>query len=120
MRVRVLPSALADLDAIDIYLTREFGSSAASATRARLLNTFQLLADFPALGRPRSDVTAKPVRFFLRRPYWIVYQATEMLVITASIMRHAILEGWVRSRLMAIESAKHPLPKLCRARKTGP
>jgi plasmid stabilization system protein ParE len=81
MKPRVLPTAMADLESIDIYLMKEFGASAASATQAGLLRTFELLAAFPALGHPRPDVTPKPVRFFLQKPYWIVYEAGEPLLI---------------------------------------
>ena len=81
MKIKVLPAALLDLEQIEIYLTDEFGASAASATQAKLLDAFRLLANFPALGRARPDVTAKPVRFFLQRPYWIVYEPGAQLMI---------------------------------------
>lgn len=81
MMVRVLPGALNDLNTIDAYVSESFGASAAARTIAKLLDSFQLIGDFPGLGTPRRDVTKRPVRFFLVRPYWIVYEPGEPLLI---------------------------------------
>jgi plasmid stabilization system protein ParE len=81
MTVRVLPSAYRDLDEIDSWVFEQFGSSFASKTQTKLLSTFELLAEFPEMGRRRPDVDKRPVRFFLLKPYWIVYEPGTPLVI---------------------------------------
>jgi plasmid stabilization system protein ParE len=81
MNVRILPAAIQDLDEIDSYLGQNFGPSTAGQVSAKLFHTFQLLEDFPDLGRPRQDVTSRPIRFFLVKPYWILYEPGNPLII---------------------------------------
>jgi plasmid stabilization system protein ParE len=81
MKVHILPAALRDLEELDAYVSEIFGSVAATETISSLFKTFHLLADSPHMGRPRPDVTRKPVHFFLKKPYWIVYQPGTALLI---------------------------------------
>jgi len=74
MSVRVTPAAFADLEEIDDYVTENFGPSRAIETRRSLCDTFELLTEFPQMGRLRPDIASRPVRFFFLKPYWIVYQ----------------------------------------------
>jgi plasmid stabilization system protein ParE len=81
MTVAILPSAQQDLREIELWVTENFGEDFADRTYARMFKTFRLLADFPELGRPRRDLTELPVRFFISKPYWIVYQPGSPLLI---------------------------------------
>ena len=81
MKVRVVPSAWRDLTEIEDWVTENFGGEFADRTNARLFKAFSLLADFPGMGRPRHDVTDHPVRFFLVKPYWIVYEPGSPLLL---------------------------------------
>lgn len=81
MKVQLLPSAQQDLREIERWVTENFGSNFADRTYARLFKTFRLLADFPEMGRPRRELTDRPVRFFFVKPYWIVYQPGSPLLI---------------------------------------
>ena len=81
MKVQLLPSAQQDLREIEGWVTENFGSNFADRTYARLFKTFRLLADFPEMGRPRRELTDRPVRFFLQKPYWIVYETGSQLMI---------------------------------------
>jgi plasmid stabilization system protein ParE len=74
MRVQLLPSAQRDLREIEVWVTENLGAGFTARTYAGFFKTFQLLADFPEMGRPRGDLTDEPLRFFLRKPYWIDYQ----------------------------------------------
>ena len=81
MKVRLLPSAVRDLDEIDAHVTVNFGSAIADRTLDRLFATFQRLAEFPNIGEIRTDVTTRPIRFFLTKPYWIAYEPGEPFTI---------------------------------------
>ena len=81
MKLRILPAALADLDNIDAHIASTFGVPFAVKTQNRLLETFELLVEFPHMGHTRPDITGRPVRFFHRKPYWIVYSLGEPLLI---------------------------------------
>jgi plasmid stabilization system protein ParE len=81
MKVQLLPSAQQDLREIEAWVTENFSADFANRTYARLFKTFRLLADFPEMGRTRRELTDRPVRFFLRKPYWIVYEPGQQLMI---------------------------------------
>jgi plasmid stabilization system protein ParE len=81
MNLRILPAAIQDLDEIDSYLGETFGKSTAAQVSAKLFHIFQLLDDFPDMGRSRQDVTSQPIRFFLVKPYWILYEPGNPLTI---------------------------------------
>jgi len=81
MKYRVLPNAQQDLREIDNWVFENFGIDFANETEANLHNTFDLLADFPEMGSLRHDVTRTPKRFFLLKPYWIVYEPGTPLLI---------------------------------------
>ena len=66
---------------IDDWVVKHFGPDFADSTQAKLYETFDLLTEFPQMGRLRTDIEIRPVRFFLLKPYQIVYQpGTPMLV----------------------------------------
>jgi plasmid stabilization system protein ParE len=71
---RILPAAFKDLGEIDDWVLENFGSSFADETKADLLRAFSLFSHFPSIGVARPEVTKMPFRFFLLKPYWIVYQ----------------------------------------------
>ena len=81
MNYRVLPDAQQDIQDIDDWVSEHFGADFANRTQAQLYDTFDLLTDFPQMGRPRPDIESRPVRFFLLKPYWIVYQPGTPLLI---------------------------------------
>ena len=81
MKLRILPAALEDLDDIYAYVLEHFGKSFAEKTQAKLFESFDLIAKFPGLGHQRPDVTNKPVRFLLLKPYWVAYELTTSLVV---------------------------------------
>jgi plasmid stabilization system protein ParE len=81
MTAELTQAAFADLEDIDDYVTGNFGTSHAIATRRNLFHTFQLLADFPSMGVVRPRFRKMSVRFFHLKPYWIVYQPGDPLVI---------------------------------------
>jgi plasmid stabilization system protein ParE len=72
--VRLTPAAFADLEDIDDYATANYGPSRAIKIKLSLFETLELLAVYPKMGHARPGILAKPVRFFYRKPYWIVYQ----------------------------------------------
>ena len=81
MKYRVLPDAQRDLEDIDDWVVEHFGPDFADRTVAKLYDTFALLTDFPQMGQLRPDVVSGGVRFFLVKPYWIIYQAGSTLLI---------------------------------------
>ena len=81
MKYRFLPDAQHDLQGIDDWVTEHFGTDLAEKTQAKLCNTFELLTEFPLMGHLRPDIETRPVRFFLLKPYWIVYQPGTPLII---------------------------------------
>ena len=81
MKYCVLPDAQQDIQDIDDWVVEHFGKDFADSTQAKLYDTFDLLTEFPGMGRQRPEIESRPVRFFLLQPYWIVYQpGTPMLV----------------------------------------
>ena len=81
MKYRVLPDAQQDIEDIDDWVVEHFGPDFADRTRAKFYNTFDLLTDFPQMGQTRRDVDSRDIRFFLVKPYWIVYQTGSTLLI---------------------------------------
>jgi len=74
MKYRVLPRAQQDIREIDDWVLENFGPAFADRTEADLYSTFDLLSDYPQMGNARPDVDRRAVRFFLLKPYWIVYK----------------------------------------------
>jgi toxin ParE1/3/4 len=81
MNYRVLADAYEDMREIDDWVLEHFGASFADRTAENLYDTFELLAQYPRMGTVRQDVMPEPFRFFLERPYWIVYEPAEPLLI---------------------------------------
>jgi plasmid stabilization system protein ParE len=81
VKYRVLPDAQRDIHDIDDWVVEHFGAEFADRTQAKLYDTFDLLTDFPQMGSLRPDIESRPVRFFLLKPYWIVYQPGTPLLI---------------------------------------
>jgi plasmid stabilization system protein ParE len=81
MRYRLLPNAQQDLREIDDWVLGQFGLRFAERTTRSLHDTFSLLADHPGMGTVRPSARHKSVRFFHLKPYWIVYQPGEPLLI---------------------------------------
>jgi plasmid stabilization system protein ParE len=81
VKYRVLPDAQQDIQDIDDWVVEHFGSDFADRTQAKFYDTFDLLTDFPQMGHLRPDVASRRVRFFLVKPYWIVYQSGSPLLI---------------------------------------
>jgi plasmid stabilization system protein ParE len=81
MSVRVLPCRGVICRRLKPGFRRISDLTSSTRTYAKLFKTFELLAEFPEIGRPRRDVTELPVRFFLTKPYWIVYRDGTPLVI---------------------------------------
>jgi len=51
MSFRIAPDAYDDLGEIDDWVTEHFGPSFAASTHAKLFAEFELLVDFPQMGR---------------------------------------------------------------------
>jgi len=81
VKYRVLPDAQHDMHNIDDWVVEHFGTDFADRTQTNLCDTFELLAEFPQVGQLRPDIVSRPVRFFLLKPYWIVYQPGTPLLI---------------------------------------
>jgi plasmid stabilization system protein ParE len=74
MKYLLLAAAYHDLDAIDAWITSNFGTNASLKAQRRLFETFELLADHPGMGIARPELTTRPVRFFVSTQNWIIYQ----------------------------------------------
>jgi len=81
MRYRLLPNAQQDLRDIDDWVLEHFGLRFADRTKRNLHDTFDLLADHPGMGSVRPGTRNKSFRFFHLKPYWIVYQPGEPILI---------------------------------------
>ncbi len=67
------PQAARDLISIRQYLRREASQPTADRVEAELRREFEYLAQYPAAGHRRDDLTAAPVRFLSVYSYAIVY-----------------------------------------------
>ncbi len=81
MNYRVLPSAQQEIHDIDDCVLEHFGPDFADQTVAKLYGTFDLLTEFPQMGRLLPDIDSRPVRFFALKSYRIVYQPGTPLLI---------------------------------------
>jgi plasmid stabilization system protein ParE len=72
-RFIVTPRARADLLAIQAYLGPR-NPEASERVRHRLFAGIHKVARSPELGHGRPDLTSRPLRFWLVRPYLIVYE----------------------------------------------
>jgi toxin ParE1/3/4 len=78
-RTRLSEKASADLDAIWLYVAERDGPEAADRLVDRLVETFPLLAAYPAMGRSREDVypgarmfpVGSYLIFFRKRPKYV-------------------------------------------------
>ena len=87
MIYRILPAAILDLAEIDDYVFTEFGEIAALEAERKLFAVFEHLSHFQQMGRLRSEVTSRPVRFFASPPCWIIYSEGSPLLI------HRVIHG---------------------------
>ena len=81
MKYRLLGPALDDLDHIDDWIASNFGEAAAAKARRNLLETFELLAQYPGMGTSHPEITDRPVRFFVSSPNWIIYEPGPLTLI---------------------------------------
>ena len=81
MSFLILPAALSDLREIETWVVEHFGASFAIRTEARLFKTFELLYQFPNLGRTRPEVTSRSIRFYFFEHFWIAYTTGEVTLI---------------------------------------
>jgi plasmid stabilization system protein ParE len=81
MSYRVLADAYEDMREIDDWVVEHFGVGFADRTQANFYDTFELLAKHSRMGVVRPDVMPAPFRFFLVRPYWIIYEPGDPLLI---------------------------------------
>ncbi len=88
-RYIVSPNAAHDTEDILRYLTREAGVAFAESVEEKLFSTYEKLASVTALGHRRVDLTDRAeFRFYLVRPYLIVFQRE-----AGSTIIHAVLHG---------------------------
>ena len=74
MNFSLSPDAYDDLDEIDAWVSEHFGPTFAEKTHARLFDEFELLTEFPQMGRQRPEISSRPIRFFFSSHYWIIYE----------------------------------------------
>jgi plasmid stabilization system protein ParE len=72
IRLEFAPRARADIDDIELYLTREAGRNRAKAMLKRIRDRVGLLAEFPEIGTVRDDYGGR--RILPCRPYIIIYR----------------------------------------------
>jgi toxin ParE1/3/4 len=72
-RYLLSPAADRDQDAIGAYLAEHASPSTARRYILRFRDAAQLLAERPAIGHLRTDLTNDAVRFWSISPYMIVY-----------------------------------------------
>jgi len=73
-RYTLAPEAARDLVEIWRYLKKESGQETADRVESVIRSKFVYLADFPAAGHWRRDLTSAEVRFFSVYSYLIVYR----------------------------------------------
>jgi plasmid stabilization system protein ParE len=61
VKYRVLPDAQNDIQDIDDWVFEHFGADLGDETQAKLHDTFNLLTEFPQMGRLRPDIESRPV-----------------------------------------------------------
>jgi len=83
---RVSTPAKRDIVEILEYLVENAGGRIALDTEARIRSAFRTLAAFPALGRPRPEMTSKPALFFTVGIYVIVYRLESNTVVVFAIL----------------------------------
>jgi len=70
------PGAFADLDDIPDYIAQE-DPDAADRVMSEIFDAIRRLLAFPHQGHRRSDLSSRPLRFFLVRDYLIAYAPDE-------------------------------------------
>jgi toxin ParE1/3/4 len=75
-RIVISRAAEEDLLAIWMFIAHD-SIEQADKLEAAFEKTFDRLAVHPQMGRTRPDIASETVRFFVKRPYHIVYRAEE-------------------------------------------
>ncbi len=88
MTVNWTESALADLQAIESYLSRHSPKYARSLVE-RVLARTERLADFPQLGRQVPEFADASLRELIESPYRIVYRINESEVDVLAVVHGA-------------------------------
>ena len=99
---RLSRTALEDLEEILLYVSESSGTDRALHVHARFVAAFELLAELPASGSKRIDLTGERVRWW-RVFDWIVLYAWESWPITILRVIHGALDrilnpsdyGWI-------------------------
>jgi antitoxin ParD1/3/4/toxin ParE1/3/4 len=91
----VLPDAEDDIFEIWRFIAED-NLEAADRIEAEIRDSFGQLAEFPAQGHRRPDLTTRPLRFWRVRSYLIAYAPNE-----TPLMIVAILHGKRSPKLMA-------------------
>ena len=73
MRIRWTDQAIADLEAIRVFIEQD-SPHYASVVVARLMQTVDRLKDFPQSGRVVPEFEHEAVREIVERPYRVVYR----------------------------------------------
>lgn len=88
-RYVVTRAAREDLQDVRSYLTKEVGADVAHHVIHALVATFRMLAEFPGIGRERTDLVAKRIlRTWPTQGYLIVYVRGEPLSIVRVLHQH--------------------------------
>jgi toxin ParE1/3/4 len=70
-RVILSPQAVADLDALETYISAESGTPRAQAVLARIYRSIGMLAYWPSAGLITKEVEGEPRRFPV--PPWVIF-----------------------------------------------
>jgi len=71
---RLSGKALRDVADIIGYQHRNRGASTANAIESRLFTVFRDIAESPAMGHRRSDLTPRNIMFYYAQPYFILFR----------------------------------------------
>jgi plasmid stabilization system protein ParE len=71
---RLVEEAILDIDAIWLYLLEREGLETADRIVTEIFKGFYRLAEMPAIGHRRADLTSRSVLFYRILSYLIVYQ----------------------------------------------
>jgi plasmid stabilization system protein ParE len=81
-----MPEAQVQVDEIVAYVKRD-SPDVGLKLNAKLLKTFELLARNPGLGRTRSDLTRRPLRFWNVHSYLVAYDPTTVPLEIVAVYR---------------------------------
>ena len=85
MRARLSKRAGNDLIDMYLYSEQEFGAAQAERFRQELLDRFEQIAHWPAIGRTQKGVIAE-VRVLFHRMYAIAYQVRTVHVLIVRVL----------------------------------